>query len=185
MSAKSEPWYLHAGLYVIVLLLVYLLIRVAIVEPTKVVEAEKYFKTESRLRMDNLRQAQILWEKNFGSYTDNTDSLIYFVNSDTTIAKLITGVDTITGRSTNPFKLLSHGQFNTDSLLITPKTHSSYILQVDTTVSLDSVINRRGNLIKVDTVIAIGSIYYVECPDGYGSIGDLNSEALKNTASWE
>lgn len=185
MSSKSEPWYIHAILYVIIAFLVYLLIRVAIVEPTAVVEAEKYYKTESRLRMDNLRQGEILWQKQFGQYTDNLSDLINFIKTDTTVAKLMAEVDTLTGKSRNPFKNLSLGTFTSDSLSKTPKSRSFYILKTDTTVSLDSVINRRGRLIKVDTLTQIGTLYSIECPDGYGSIGDISSQALKNTASWE
>ncbi len=185
MSSKSEPWYIHGILYVIIAFLVYLLIHVAIVEPTAVVEAEKYYKTESRLRMDNLRQAEILWQKKFGQYTDNLNDLLNFINTDTTVAKLKTEVDTLTGKTRNPFKDLSAGFFSSDSLLKTPKSHSFYIIKTDTTVSLDSIINRRGRLIKVDTLTLIGSLYSIECPDGYGSIGDVTSQALKNTASWE
>jgi hypothetical protein len=31
----------------------------------------------------------------------------------------------------------------------------------------------------------IGTKYYIEDPDGYGSVGSLSNDALKNTASWE
>ena len=95
------------------------------------------------------------------------------------------GVDSLTNRSTNPFKNLTTGVFETDSLMFSPKTHTPFIVQIDTTTSIDTVINQRGKIIKVDTNIVIGSVYVVECPDGYGKIGDLKSPTLKNTASWE
>ena len=41
MSKKSEPWYIHAVLYVVIVVLAYILIQVAIVEPNRVVEEEK------------------------------------------------------------------------------------------------------------------------------------------------
>jgi hypothetical protein len=46
-------------------------------------------------------------------------------------------------------------------------------------------VNRRGNIVRVDTITSIGNRYLLEDPDGYGKIGDLNSDALINTPSWE
>ena len=67
MNSRTEPWYVHAALYAVIVILAYILIRVAIIEPKEVVESERYFKTESRLRMSNLRAAEKLWqEKNGG-----------------------------------------------------------------------------------------------------------------------
>ncbi len=40
-------------------------------------------------------------------------------------------------------------------------------------------------IVRVDTTTVIGSLYYLECPDGYGTVGDLESPTLRNTASWE
>ncbi len=74
--SRHEPWYVHAVLYVIIVVLSYVLIRVAILDPTEVIETEKYYKSESRARMLNLRQAQILYDDVNGKYTDNLDSLI-------------------------------------------------------------------------------------------------------------
>lgn len=198
MIRKSDPWYIHLVLWVVILILVYVLIRVAYVEPTKVVEAERYNKAESRARMDNLRQAEILWEEKKGSYTDNLDSLIHFMKTDSTVVKVIQGVDTITARTTNPFVPLESKPLTEETdtveyytqtvpsmLKTTPKSNSQYILQIDTTTSIDTVINRRGNIVKIDTLTEMGTRYYIEDPDGYGTIGDVYSDALKNTASWE
>ncbi|MBZ0179476.1 MAG: hypothetical protein K8F36_09295 [Melioribacteraceae bacterium] len=185
MTKKGEPWYLHAGLIVVIIVLVYFLVQVAIIEPSEHIAKEKYFKTESRLRMDNLRQAEILYEKVFDRYSGNLDTLINFVKYDTTVAAVMSGIDTITNKSTNPFLTLSHGEFTPDSLYKTPKSFSYYILQVDTVVSIDTSINRYGRITKIDTTYKIGTKYYIEDPDGYGSIGSLTSDALKNTASWE
>lgn len=195
---KSDPWYIHVVLWVVIFILVYVLIRVAYIEPVAVVESEKYNKSESRARMDNLRQAQMLWEDKHGSYTDNLDSLVYFLKNDSSVVKVINGTDTITMRSTNPFVALQSERLteNTDTIeyftqtvpeLITksPKSNQQYILQIDTTTSVDTVINRRGNIVKIDTLTEMGTRYYIEDPDGYGSIGDVYSDALKNTASWE
>jgi len=185
MIKKSEPWYIHAGLYLVIAILAYILIRVAIIDPTEHIEQETYFRSESQLRMDNIRQAQILWEKQNKNYSDNLDSLVNFIKTDSTVNSLIIGVDTLTNRSTNPFKNLTSGDFTVDSLFFSPKSHSSYSVKIDTSVSIDTVINRRGKIVRVDTNTVIGTLYFVECPDGYGTIGDLESQTLKNTASWE
>jgi hypothetical protein len=185
MSSKSEPWYVHAILYVIIIALVYVLIQVAIIGPTEVIETEKFYRTESRARMLNLREAQILWKEKHGSYTDDLDSLVYFIQNDTTVTKLKEQIDSLTGKSKYPFKDLAFGGFSPESLYYTPKSHSYFVLQVDTTTELDTVVNRRGNIVRVDTIINIGNRYLLEDPDGYGKIGDLSSDALINTPSWE
>jgi len=64
MISKSDPWYIHAGLYLVIAILTVLLIKVAIIDPHEYVKTEKYNKTESRIRMTNLKEAQMLWEKN-------------------------------------------------------------------------------------------------------------------------
>ncbi|PID61402.1 MAG: hypothetical protein CR986_02900 [Ignavibacteriae bacterium] len=185
MTKKSEPWYIHAVLYVIIAVLIYVLIRVAIIDPTEHIEKEKYNISESHLRMDNIRQAQILWQQKNSRFTDRLDSLIDFVKTDSTVHQLMVGVDTLTNRSTNPFKKLSKDEFNADSLFYSPATHSKYVLQVDTTITIDTVVTPRGKIKGIDTTIVIGNLYYLECPDGYGSIGSLESQARKNAASWE
>ena len=45
MSSKSEPMYIHLILYVVIAVLVFLLIKVAYIDPNKVVEKEKYYCT--------------------------------------------------------------------------------------------------------------------------------------------
>ena len=185
MSKKSEPWYVHAVLYVIIAILIFVLIKVAVIDPTEHIQNENYYRSESHLRMDNIRQAQILWERENKQFSDDLGQLISFIKTDSTVKKLIVGVDTLTNRSTNPFKELTSGAFDPDSLMFSPKSHTPFIVQVDTNTSIDTVINQRGKIIKIDTSIVIGSVYVVECPDGYGKIGDLKSPTLKNTASWE
>ena len=185
MRSKSDPWYIHAALYLVIAILTILLVKVAIIDPRAYVETEKYNKTESRLRMDNIKEAEILWEKKNGNYTDNLDSLISFVKYDPYVDSIINSFDSLTMKIANPFEPLSHGEFTPESLKFSPKTHSQYILQIDTSVAVDTVINRFGKITKIDTTITLGTKYYLEDPDGYGSIGSLESDALKNTASWE
>ncbi|OGU54528.1 MAG: hypothetical protein A2V66_02605 [Ignavibacteria bacterium RBG_13_36_8] len=182
---KAEPWYIHAILYFIILVLAYILIDVAIIEPNYVMKMEKFWKTESRARMINVKEAEILWQRKHGKFTDSMDSLITFIKTDPIVANVIVGVDTVTGRPTNPFIPLSGGEFIPDSLFTSPKSGSPYLLKVDTTESVDTVINRVGRIISIDQHTEIGRLWKIECPDGYGKVGDLFSEALKNTASWE
>lgn len=183
--SKSEPWYIHAILYVIIIILTYLLIDVAIIQPNYVLKMEKFWKEESRARMINIKSAEILWEKKHGTYTDNMDSLVYFVKTDQSVQDAIVSVDTVTGRSRNPFVALAGGEFIADSLFASPKSGLPFELKVDTTTNVDTVINRRGRVISIDTTIDIGTLWEVKSPDGYGKVGDLFSEALKNTVSWE
>ncbi len=185
MIQKSEPWYLHAALYVVIAILAFILIKVAIIDPTDYASEQKYYTEESHLRMNNIRQAQILWEKQHKRYSDNLDTLINFIKTDSTVLDLINGVDTLTNRSTNPFATLSNGTFSPESLMFSPKSHKPFILKIDTTQNIDTVINMRGKILRVDTSVTIGSMYYLESPDGFGSIGDLENSSRKNVASWE
>ncbi len=185
MISKAEPWYIHAALYAVILILVFILVKVAIIDPNNVIEAENYYKHESRLRMKNIKEAEILYFKKNNRFVGNLDSLVAFVKTDPSVEKAMAGFDSLTQKSTNPFVKLSSGQFVPDSLMYTPKSHSYYSLAVDTSISVDTVVTRTGRISKIDTTKHIGSLYYLEDPDGYGTVGSLNNVALKNTASWE
>ena len=185
MNQKSEPSYIHAALYVVVAVLLFILIKVAILDPTDFIDKENYFKTESHLRMGNIRQAQTLWEKKNKKFTDDLDALISFVKNDSDVQKVINGVDTLTNKSTNPFENLSDGLFVPESLMYSPKSHKLFLLKIDTTTTVDTVINLKGKIVSVDSATTIGSVYFLESPDGYGTIGDLSNPKLKNSASWE
>jgi hypothetical protein len=182
---KGEPWYMHFVLYAIIAVLVFVLIKVAYLDPNEVIEKEKYFKQESRLRMSNLRSAERLWQAKYGKFTDNLDSLITFIKTDKSVKQAMEGIDTVTKKSTNPFINLSSGLFEPDSLFFSPKSRTRFLVQVDTSEVADTVIDRRGRIIKIDKMRTIGQRYFISCPDGYGTIGDLRSDAMKNTASWE
>lgn len=185
MDLKTDPWYVHAGLYFVIAILTVLLVKIAIIDPHDYVESEKYYKTESRLRMTNLKEAQILWERKNGNYSGNLDALIEFIISDPYVDSVVNAFDSLIMKIANPFKPLSNGKFVPDSLKWSPKSHSVYVLQIDTAVVIDTVINRRGKITRVDTTITFGTRYYLEDLDGYGTIGSLDTDALKNTASWE
>lgn len=182
---KSDPWYVHAGLYAVIVILIAILVKVAIIDPQDVMQKEHYYKTESRARMKDIKEAEILWFKQHKQYTDNIDSLIEFVKTSPMVDSLVKGVDTLTNRSTNPFVKLTVGTFIPDSLRMTPKSGQPYTLQVDTSTTVDTVVSRTGRITRIDSTVHIGQKYYLEDPDGYGSVGSLTNEALKNTASWE
>ncbi|PJA98900.1 MAG: hypothetical protein CO128_05180 [Ignavibacteriales bacterium CG_4_9_14_3_um_filter_30_11] len=185
MTSKPEPWYIHTALYVVIVILIAVLIKVAIIDPKDVVESEKFFKNESRLRMENIKQAEILWEQKHKNFTDNLDSLVTFIKYDSKVQELISGFDTIIQRSSNPFSPLLNGEFVADSLLRSPKTFADYILQIDTSTHVDTVTNRYGRILRIDSTVVLGKRYFLKDPDGYGTIGSLFDDALKNTASWE
>jgi hypothetical protein len=184
-SQTGDPWYIHAALYLVIAILAVILMKVAIFDPKDAVEKDKFWKTESRLRMNNIKAAEILWQKKFGNYTDNLDKLINFVKTNKFVDSVKNAFDSLTMKSANPFKPLSHGEFTPESLKLSPKTFQAYILQIDTSISVDTTINRKGVMVKVDTVRVLGTKYYLEDPNGYGTVGDLFNDAKKNTSSWE
>lgn len=184
-SQAGDPWYIHAGLYLVIAILAVILIKVAIIDPKEAVEQEKFWRTESRLRMNNIKAAEILFQKKFGNYTDNLDKLISFVKEDKFVDSVVNAFDSLTMKPANPFKPLSHGEFTPESLKLSPKSFQTYVLQIDTSLSIDTTINRRGDIVKVDSVRVLGTKYFLEDPDGYGTVGDLFNDAKKNTSSWE
>ena len=101
------------------------------------------------------------------------------------IDSVMAAVDSVSKKSSNPFISLSNGEFAPDSLYKTPKSQQRYIVEIDTSLSVDTVVNRTGKILRVDSTIVIGGRYYIEDPDGYGTVGSLDNDALKNTASWE
>jgi len=184
-SQAGDPWYIHAALYLVIAILAVILIKVAIIDPKTVVAQDKLWKSESRLRMNNIKAAEILWQKKFGNYTDNLDKLITFIKIDKYVDSVVNSFDSLTMKPANPFKLLSSGVFSPDSLMRSPKSFQVYILQIDTSVAVDTTIDRHGDVVAIDTTLVIGAKYFLEDPDGYGTVGDLNNDALKNTSSWE
>jgi len=195
MSKKAEPWYLHAGLWAVIVVLVVILIQVSITEPTRVIKTKEYNKMESRLRMTNLKHAQILYEQRYDKFSDNLDTLVNFISSDSTVLKLMASFDTVKVyrmdgdttilRSRNPFSDLVSGPFSYDSLYTSPRSGKMFVIQIDTLLEIDTVINRRGRIVKIDSIVTIGKRYLIQSPDSDDKIGDVNSDALLNTESWE
>lgn len=181
----SDPWYLHLILYVVIAALTVILVKVAILDPKEIVAERKYYQTETRLRMKNLREAQRLYERVNEHFTDNLDTLIHFIKTSEFVDSIRTGYDSIAKRPTDTFLKLSHGEFVPESLYYTPRSHQKFVMQVDTLTNIDSVVNQFGKLRRIDTTIIIGENYVIEDPDGHGTIGDLYNAALKHAASWE
>jgi len=184
-SKNEDPWYIHAGLYFIIAILTFLLIKVAVIDPTQEVQAEKYFKTETRLRMTNLKEAQILYEKKHKEFCGSLDKLVDFIKNDKFVDSVENAFDSLTMKPANPFKPLSDGKFTPDSLFTSPKTNQRFVMKIDTSVVSDTIVNPRGKILRVETKTVVGKKYYIEDPNGYGTIGSLDNDALKNTASWE
>lgn len=195
MIKKAEPWYLHAGLWAVIVILVVVLIQVSITEPTKILKTKEYNKKESRLRMINLKHAQILYEQKYDKFSDNLDTLINFIRSDSSVLNLMAAFDTVKIyrmdsdttilKSKNPFSDLISGPFNYDSLYISPRSGKMFIVKIDTLLEVDTVINRRGRIVKVDSITTIGKRYLIKSPDSKDLIGDINSDALLNTENWD
>ncbi|MEX2116038.1 MAG: hypothetical protein WEB37_04070 [Bacteroidota bacterium] len=92
-------------------------------EPYQIRNAEESFKRESRARMLNLRQGQLLHIGTHSRYATHLDSLVEFIRSrpDSVLASY--------------FQPLTLSGFVPDSLLHTPKTWRPYqLITVDTTV---------------------------------------------------
>lgn len=195
MSKKAEPWYLHAGLWAVIVILVVVLIQVSITEPTEILRTKKYNKTESRLRMTNIKHAQILYEQKYDKFSDNLDTLVNFIRNDSSVLYLMAAFDTVKVyridgdttilKSRNPFSDLVSGPFSYDSLYTSPRSGKLFIVQIDTLLEIDTVINRRGSIVKIDSITTIGKRYLIQSPDSDDKIGDVNSDALLNTESWE
>lgn len=183
--SNEDPWYVHVALYVVIAILTVILIKVAILDPREVLEREAYFKKEARLRMTNLKFAEILWEKKNGSFTDNLDALINFIKNDKFVDSIVNSIDPVTNKSSNPFIPLYHGKFVPDSLYRTPKSQQRFIIRIDSSEVVDSVFSRSKKFLRAEKRIVKGTKYLIEDPDGYGTIGSLDNDALKNTASWE
>ncbi|GJQ19777.1 MAG: hypothetical protein HBSIN02_01320 [Bacteroidia bacterium] len=105
-----------------IIVLLSLALLYVLYEPYKIREEEERFRAESRARMINLRQAQLLHIGYRGRYNTSVDSLVQFI---------YTLHDTI---RTSYFRPLVMSPFVPESLLHTPKSWKPYALQVvDTT----------------------------------------------------
>ena len=124
-----------------------------IYEPFQIQAEEESFRAESRLRMVNIRAAELQFIGVHGRYASTLDSVVAFIESLPDSIKATT------------FAAPRGGTFTPQSLLTAPKSNRPY------------------TLVTVDTS-AIKK-YFLEDPDGYGSIGSLTDDTRVNKASWE
>ena len=110
-------------------------------EPYQVREQEEAYKHESRARMLNIRQGQLLHIGAFGRYASSLDSLVAFLHTrpDSVIAAA--------------FQPLTTSAFVPESLLHTPKTWRPYSL-----VSVDTTVIKKYLVDDPDGYGAIGSL---------------------------
>lgn len=148
-EAKGSP-ILKGVIVVLVAILIYVLY-----EPYEIREQEETYKRESRLRMVNIRTAQLQHIAEHGNYANSIDSLVVYVKSRLDSARFERTI----------FLPLAKSPFEPDSLLRTPKSQRPYSLQ-----SVEVTVIKK---------------YLLEDPDKYGSIGSLTDDTRVNKASWE
>lgn len=118
------------------------------------VEADK-IKLQSRVKMAQIRSAELVYVANKGNYSESLNELISFIKND---PYLSTKIDSV-------FNLKEGTEFNIETLNISPVTNTEYKYQVDN----NSVIKK----------------YYLECPGGSGSVGSMTDDDKVNKSSWE
>ncbi len=160
-----------------------ILLKVVYLDPMKASEQEENYKTESRLRMYNLRSAQKVYFDKNQKFCGNIDELISFIRSLGIDSTLPSGRDSLESEFT--FKPLSNGKFVVDSLKFSPKVYLPYSFALDSSRVIDSVYAEDGEFIRVDTSFIKGNRFKITDPSGYGSVGNLFFDALKYSASWE
>lgn len=185
MNKLRSIYYDHRHYFNIgfIVILAVTLLKVAYLDPKKVSEREDNFKTESRLRMYNLRAAQKAYFDKNGRFCGSIDELIGFIKSmglDSTLSSERDSIDTEFA-----FVALSNGKFIIDSLKYSPKVYLPYSFSLDSVRVIDSVFAQNGEFIRVDTTFTRGNRFRITDPSGYGSVGNLFFDALKYSASWE
>jgi len=142
-------------IFKVVIVILVLVLAWVLYQPYVLLKEEEAYKKESRLRMTNIRTGQLQHIGAYGRYATDLESLILFLKTDSLV---IAKMDSL-------FKPLSGGIFVPESLVYAPKSHQRYMLEVDDTSTVKK--------------------YFLQCPDGYGSIGSLTDDSRINKASWE
>jgi len=127
-------------LKIIIVLLMAVLVYV-IYEPYQIQAQEESYRSESRLRMVNIRAAQLQFIGQHGRYVSTLDSLVMFIN---------TLPDSI---RSSAFLPLSGGTFTAELLLTSPKSNRPYVL-----VSVDTSAIKKYVLEDPDGYGSIGSL---------------------------
>ncbi len=139
----------------IVIVLLFGVLVYTIWEPFEIIKTQEQQRTESRLRMANIRNAQMFYFTQYQTYQKDLDSLVYWIQTDSLAV----------AKRDSLFKPLITGVFEPESLKYSPRSHEQYALAVDDT----STTHR----------------YFLECPDGYGFVGSLEDVSQLHRASWE
>jgi len=189
MSKRTDPWYIHVGLYIVIVGLVAVLINVAVIEPKDVAETARYQKAEARLRMENIQEALKLFEMKNGKLTDSKQEILSFINSDRMKAiKDSLKNDELTGASykePDPFKNHSDGTFVPDSMFMNPYTYQPFVLKVVPIYQTDSVfVNNKFR--NIDSTLK-STNYFILNPATEEFIGDTTTTNIltKHKVSWK
>jgi hypothetical protein len=110
-------------------------------EPHRIQAEDAYFQAESRLRMINIRAAQLQVLGLRGRYASTLDSVVSFIESLPDSAR------------SAAFSPLSSGTFTPRSLLSAPKSNRPYVL-----VTVDTLAPKRYLLEDPDGYGSIGSL---------------------------
>jgi len=117
-SARKIQSVIQVVLAIVIIGLAYLLYT-SIVEPYAKVERAKQVTEDTRARMDNVRTAMIMYERENDRFVTSLDSLISWLKADSLI---MANTDSVFGA---PVML--------DSLPYSPRTGNSFTLQVNDT----------------------------------------------------
>ncbi|KAB2909240.1 MAG: hypothetical protein LC102_00710 [Ignavibacteriales bacterium] len=166
-----------------IVILALLLIKVAYLDPSDYAQKEEFYKTETRMRLHNLRAAERAWFELHGSFCGNIDTLIAFVRSSE--AAIVLDSTKNLDKSTFGFQYAGQEDFIADSMKLSPKLFLPFIIQLDTFRVIDSVFSEKGEFTRVDTTAGYGSRFRIIDPAGFGSVGNLHFDALIYSASWE
>lgn len=109
---------LKAALGVLIIVLIFVLID-SIVSPYKEVERRKEVTELTRARMDDVRQALIVYQRRNGRYVTSLDSLVMWFHADSALAA---STDSLFGLG-----------FQVDSLPYSPRTGNRFELAVNDT----------------------------------------------------
>lgn len=127
-------------LKIVIVLLMAVLVYV-IYEPYQIQAQEEAYRTESRLRMLNIRAGQLQHIGQYGRYASTLDSLVMFIQ---TLPDSVRSV---------AFTPLSTGTFTPGSLLHAPKSDRPYVL-----ISVDTSAIKKYLLEDPDGYGSIGSL---------------------------
>ena len=116
---------LQVVLGIVIVVLAYVLI-VSIVEPYAAVERRKEITENTRTQMNKVRTAMILYQRENGRFVSSLDSLVMWVNSDSTV---YSASDSIFGEG-----------FVLDSLIYSPRTGKMFELAVNDTSRVKSYL---------------------------------------------